>query len=145
VEQIIVLSGRSNIGKSNTIKIVYERLLTKYPYPSLIILPDTLAETGKEIWVVIKINGKRIGIESRGDNRTLVENALSIFVDYKCDIILCASRTRGESWDAIQAFGSAHDYNINRIEKVSKPTQPQQDISNIEYAEDIIERIENFF
>jgi hypothetical protein len=141
VKQIIVLSGKSNIGKSKTIKIVYELLLENYP--SLIILPDTLAETGKEIRVVIKINGKRIGIESRGDNRTLVENALKIFADHKCAIILCASRTRGGSWDAVQEFGASHTYNINRIEKVSKPTQ--QDTSNTEYAENIVEKIESFF
>jgi hypothetical protein len=142
VEQIIVLSGIANIGKSQTIGIVYELLLENYPY---LIIPDTLAETGREIRVVIEINGRRIGIESRGDSRTHVDTALEIFAYHECDIILCASRTRGGSWDAVQEFGLAHDYNINRIEKVLEPMQPQQDISNTEYAEDIIERIEGFF
>jgi hypothetical protein len=140
VEQIIVLSGKSNIGKSETIKIVYKLLLEKYPSLQTILQP---AATRKEIRVVIEINGKCIGIESRGDSRTHVDTALKIFADHECDIILCASRTRGGSWDAVQEFGLAHNYIINRIEKVSKPTQ--KDTSNTEYAEDIVEKIESFF
>jgi len=138
VDSIIALSGKTNVGKSRTIKIVYELLKQNYPTLKVLIEP---AETKVEIRVVIIINGKRVGIESRGDTREIVEKALDIFTDTKCNIIICATRTRGGSWNAVQEFANSNHFELKRIQKIPVETEVLQISSNKKYAKELMGEI----
>ena len=100
-----------------------------------------------EVFVIITINGKRIGIASKGDRDIHVNLALNKFDQQKCQIILCAARTQGsDSWNAAEKFAAKHNYSIkdNYIEKVAEPIKAQQDSSNKKCAADIVNKIEGY-
>lgn len=139
MKQLIALTGRSNVGKTWTIKAVYNLLLDNHP-ELRVIVPTSDHPT--EVRVVVSINGKTIGIESRGDTRKAVEHAQSIFAEHNCQIILCAARTKGGSWIAVKDFGGTHNYVIKRIKKGIERDVTQQIISNKSYTDRIIKDIE---
>jgi len=103
--QVYVISGPRNVGKSTTIRIIYNMLLEKYKGVEFFLDSGE----GKEISVIIEdVNGKKIGLESRGDpvdeeqaknNKNSYRNNLKKFKKKKCDIIFCTSRKRGETVD----------------------------------------------
>ncbi|MDR0442086.1 MAG: hypothetical protein LBH44_01605 [Treponema sp.] len=96
---IIALYGRSGCGKTESIKNVFDLLKSKYPSANVKVI-----FTGKDIKAIITgINGLTIGIESEGDPGFRLEQSLKDFVKAKCDIIFCASRTRGTTVDWINS------------------------------------------
>jgi hypothetical protein len=139
-KQLIALSGKGSVGKSSTIKIVYSLLQKKYPTLTVVVEP---LESAKEVRVVVRINGKRIGIESRGDTRGVVSRALSIFAESKCHIILCATRSRGSTWDAVEEFADQNKYEISRVEKIGEPVQTKQKGANKKCADGIFSVIDS--
>jgi hypothetical protein len=109
MKQIIGLYGTSNVGKSETIKNVYRKLTEKYL--DLTFLPDfeQITEEEGDICVIIIINGKIIGIESQGDPNSRIFISLPIFVKFKCDIILCATRTRGATVQEVEKLENTYE------------------------------------
>ncbi|MDI9319952.1 MAG: hypothetical protein QM530_05685 [Phycisphaerales bacterium] len=73
------------------------------------------------------MNGIKIGIESQGDPNSRVFVSIPIFVNLNCDLILCATRTRGATVQIIE--GLKNDFQINWIEK------KQVDDSKLYFAE----------
>jgi hypothetical protein len=94
---IFALYGSGNVGKSKTIKIVYD--LLKQAYPTAPVLE---INTGSDIMIVITINGKAIGIESQGDPNTRLPQSLKDFKKAACVIIVCATRNWGGTVDAVK-------------------------------------------
>ena len=95
--KILVLYGRSNVGKTGTLLKLMDILHLKgsvaktQPYLSSIDKTE-----------IIIYNGKRIGITSRGDDKKTLEKS---FIDMgECDLYICASRTKGETINYINAF-----------------------------------------
>jgi hypothetical protein len=138
---LIALSGKGSVGKSSTIKIVYGLLLKKYPTLTVVVEP---LESRNEIRIVVRINGKRIGIESRGDTVKAVESALNIFSNSKCHIILCATRSRGGTWDIVKEFADQNKYKFNRVDKIYEPAQVKQKGENKKCANRIFSAIDSF-
>lgn len=138
MKSIITLSGRGNIGKSATIRNVYESLVKQYLDHETI---HVNVNTDREISVVLKIGRKCIGIESRGDTRERVEDSLQMFLRYKCKIIVCATRTRGGSYDAVDEFAAMHKLEICRIKKIAEVETSQYTASNRKYARQIVKTV----
>ena len=62
--------------------------------------------------LVIEINGKIIGLESLGDPKSNLEMRLQeLITKYKCDIIYCTTRTRGETVRAVNTVSNNNGYN----------------------------------
>lgn len=137
MKQLITLVGKPNVGKSKTINKVYELLLAKYHDAK-----KDEHKTRVEIRAIITINKKRIGIASKGDRRQDVESALNHFAECKCQIILCAARTGGGSWDAVLEFGGERKYDINCIPKFAKTNLTEEE-SNSKCARLIAKKIES--
>ncbi|MDR0786080.1 MAG: hypothetical protein LBE74_09430 [Treponema sp.] len=96
---IFALYGRSNCGKSESIKNVFNLLKSKYPSAKV-----NMVFTGTDIKVIMAtIKGLYIGIESQGDPYSRLEQSLIDFENAGCDIIFCASRTRGMTVDWINS------------------------------------------
>src|SRR5438270_370149 len=92
MKKVIALRGISSKGKSQTIRQAYDLLVAKYPQARV----EHLAKSwGIDIKVVLTINGVKIGIESRGDPSNRLPESLTEFAEMGCEVIICATRTRG--------------------------------------------------
>lgn len=85
----IALKGKGEIGKTTAIKLLVSSFNTfGYKFESLIFKEV-------ELLAKIEINGLLVGITTRGDNVTCLED------DFKdlgeCDLYVCACRTRGKT------------------------------------------------
>lgn len=60
---------------------------------------------------VLSLNGKKIGFVSYGDD-DYNEHMLFNLADNECDVIVCASRTRGRSLDKVIEIANHHKYQI---------------------------------
>jgi hypothetical protein len=104
---IIAIFGASNQGKSSSIKEIVNRFN--------IIFPTAIIDykiTGTDILVIIRIGKVKIGVESHGDPGSRLESSLQLFVKEKCDIIVCATRTRGATVELVNNMFSIHHYDV---------------------------------
>ncbi len=116
---IIAVYGRSNEGKSETIKKVCQILLNEFSNADSLVKPINYDE---DILTAIKLGNVKIGIESQGDpnSRIITEQTIEKLADpYKestlggCDIIICATRTEGKTVKTVDKV--ADDYGYNTI------------------------------
>lgn len=115
---ILAIYGRANEGKSETIKNVCRLILDTFPtaVPSL----EEINYEG-DILLTITIGKVKIGIESQGDpkSRIIKEDTLRILADENsnnrlggCNIIICATRTGGETVNKVDEIANSFNYNI---------------------------------
>lgn len=136
MKRVFALTGTTNTGKSTTIRAVYELLLAEYPN----VKPEEGAILNRvEIKVVIVINGVKIGIESQGDpvKESRLEESLEEFVKVDCSIIICARRTYGKKFDAVEDL----NHKGYEIESIKMSKTPNPDSSNQKAASDIVREI----
>ena len=101
---LFALYGRANCGKSETIRNIFDQLKMKYPTAQI-----NQIYFGSDIKVIIKgIKGLSIGIESMGDPNSRLKQSLIDFENNGCDIIFCASRTRGMTVDWINSHSKKY-------------------------------------
>ena len=138
---IIAVHGRANEGKSETIKNVCKIILDTFP----------IAKPSKEninysddINLIIDINGVRIGIESQGDpnSRMIWKKTVRKLAEEKCDIILCATRTSGETVKTVDKIANDFDYHTLWISSYFSP-KLNKSILNLKAANNIIEIIKS--
>ncbi len=101
-KKIIAIYGRKNEGKTDTIRRIVDNIKTLFPNST-----DGLLKTEDgEIFGTIQIENTRIGIESQGDpkGRMMTQDTLSKLTD--CNIIICATRTRGETVHYVENIAS---------------------------------------
>jgi ABC-type multidrug transport system ATPase subunit len=129
--QIIALYGRSNIGKTTTLKLVVEKL-KKLPNATFQVFTET-----PDIKVIITIGKTKIGIESQGDPDGRLEESLDYFIRVECDVIICATRTWGATTELVK--NRAKPENIHWIKKFSGGDRKEdQDRSDLEKAAEIL-------
>jgi RNase H-fold protein (predicted Holliday junction resolvase) len=135
MKRAIALKGRADSGKTFTISKVYELLKAKYPP-----IEEEDFKIASDIRVILIIKGFKIGIESQGDPDSRLKNSLNLFIKKECDVIVCATRTRGQTVEAVEKL-SKFDYEIKWLEQnYVKPVE--QDKNNLAMAKDIIKEIE---
>ncbi len=132
----IALSGKSNMGKSATIKNVYALLTKKYGVSN----PQVLHETGKDISAIIIIKGVKIGIESEGDPGGRLKISLELFLAESCHVIICSMRTKGSTVRAVENLQPR--YTLVRIDQIEKATEAEQEANNKKIAQQIVENAE---
>lgn len=105
---IIAVRHVGGKGKSETIREFSNLLLTTYPSHT-VINSNTFNVSLPDISMVVLINGKKIGIESCGDPYTnLTERLDKLAKQHNCDIIICATRTRRETVNAVNVLSSIY-------------------------------------
>ncbi|MBN2589865.1 MAG: hypothetical protein JXA96_08375 [Sedimentisphaerales bacterium] len=135
MKKVIALWGCSNVGKSSTIKQVCELLLAKYP--------KTKKEHGifrVDIRVVLIINGVKVGIESQGDPGSRLSESLSLFAKMGCKVIVCATRTKGQTVDAVNKLKP--NYEVIWREQIATKSANWES-NNLEMAKWIVKKVEN--
>jgi hypothetical protein len=135
MKTIIALKGPSNTGKSATLVKVYEYLKARYPNA-----PIQHELTNHDIRALMEIKGQALGIESQGDPGGRLFESLRLFVREKCVIIVCATRTRGGTVQAVEQLAS--QFAIKWIDKPRELNATQHERTNNAFALDIMKQIE---
>jgi hypothetical protein len=135
-KKAIALSGRGNVGKTGTIKQVFELLKSKHR-----ITETNEINAGADITVIIVIGGVKIGIESQGDPGSRIFESLKLFVKEDCHIIICATRSWGATVDTFSELAS-DSYKLIQLWQVVKDTDSEQKASNKAMAERIVKEAE---
>ncbi len=119
---IIAVYGRKSEGKSSTIKNICKHILQYYPnaVPSIPII-----DYSGDILLTIQLGTIKIGFESQGDpgsrmlwNHT-VENLAKV---YNCDIIICATRTEGDTVKKVDYVADTYGYHTIWLSSFWSPT-----------------------
>lgn len=110
-KSIVIVAGKEKTGKSSAIKMVWDELRRRHPSSTF-----HLEKSDGDILACITIGKVKIGIESQGDPGSRIFNTLELLMDSKhsklasCDIIVCASRTRGKVKTHISNLSNRYDY-----------------------------------
>jgi hypothetical protein len=136
LKKVLALRGKSNVGKSQTIRTVVEMLTAKHPNAAI----EHNHATKVDIRVVLNINDLKIGIESQGNpNSRLIKESLDLFVRIGCDVIICATRTSGATVDAVDALAG---FDVQWLEQRKQSKVTEQILRNIVMARQIVEKVE---
>ena len=133
---VFVLKGRSNVGKSTVIKKVYELLIRKYKGST-----EEYLDSGADIKVVLTINKTKVGIESQGDVGEILDKSLKLFLKERCKIVICATRTRGQTVNTIENL-KTNNYEIIWFEQVPESDNIEQEVVNLRVAKKIFGEVE---
>jgi len=138
---IIANKGISNQGKSSSIKNVAKEILEQFPTAISSQNPINYEE---DINVIITIDNIKIGIESQGDPNSRIFTSLPGFAKKGCDIILCASRSNGETVNVIERTKSTYDYNLIWVTNPRSSAVDSHEFLNSLFTNQVIDIIKTF-
>jgi hypothetical protein len=137
---IIAVYGRQNEGKSDTIKRVCRTILAHYPKA----VPSEVPTYEGDIFMHIELLGIKIGFSSKGDPPEVATSYNEVWklAETGCQIIICATRTRGATTYKIDDIANREqfDYHTLWMSSYYAPTL-NQSVVNQMVAENIIEVI----
>ena len=87
-KKIIALQGTSSRGKTTTLKLLIAEMSKKHPV-------DIIDNSTAEQVAIVDIDGKKVGITTRGDSQYCLETDFKRLGD--CDLYVCACRSKGET------------------------------------------------
>ena len=147
---LLVNKGVADRGKSASIKMLVQEILSVYKqasyqayhynYNQEQFFNADLSYKG-DVTVIINIDGTKIGIESQGDPKSIIFKSLPFFVDQNCDIIVCASRTYGATYDIVEEISSEHNYDL--IWLTNPRAKHSNAFFNLLFVKQVISIIEN--
>jgi hypothetical protein len=96
--RLFAVKGVPHSGKGKTVRKVYKELLATFPDAKVKLCQRSA--NGRDICAVLSIRGTMIGIESDNHNNH-TERSLKLFLSKRCDVIVCATLTRGSTVEAV--------------------------------------------
>lgn len=118
--KVIALFGIKDTGKTTTLNLLNN-----------LINPDNPITDGKDHRRTFTYKGKTISITTPGDNETEIKKNIQYAQDENCDILVTASRTKGQSVKKLEEISK----NIRWIEK--NVGHKRQDLVNEAQAADL--------
>lgn len=113
MKKLLCVWGASNYGKTSAI-IEFDTILNLNFKGNINSISPSHGQPPDDIFRIytIKYNGQTytIGIESQGDPNSRQQASLDLFLQKNCDIIVCASRTGGETVSNVENFCSISQY-----------------------------------
>ena len=119
--KIYALYEKDNTGKTTVIKSVCSKLKSKHR----VLFSKNIED---DVCFVFEINGKIVGVTSYGDNKAVLLKPFHIFEDYKCEIVVAATRIRrtaSGSVKYIEIFAKEHSAEVIWIKKVYVDVQKE--------------------
>ena len=141
-KKIICLKGKHDSGKTHSMIRLEKEIVKIYQNgdrkKNEILFEDIYEIDFVEI--LNDINGNKIGINSRGDDRKFIERWLEILAENKCNIIFCTCRSYGKTEEAVIKFAKKHGYAFkdNFVEKEREPIKSKQKMSEEECVKNLI-------
>ncbi len=131
---VIAVSGVSDVGKTTSIRLLYEQLKNNHSHSMIF---ENYRKDADFI-VVLEINGKKVGIDSRGDKKhLLMESLYTLIVEYDCQIIVCACHMEKSLTRQLVNRLDRQKYDVKFIEKTAV-TDAMRDKSNEKTANEIL-------
>jgi len=108
---ILALWHAADKGKTETLRAFAIFLLQQYPqHQAVVPVPAVVPQSG-DFRLVVRIKNKVVAVESQGDPNTDLQDRLEELVNqYEADIILCSTRTKGDTVDAVEHLCSTYGY-----------------------------------
>jgi hypothetical protein len=141
----IAQSGPEDAGKTTTIRMMYGILLDRHPHATVEHLLPKRQSITADLRAVVTIGKIRIGIESQGDPWKLAARlipSLKLFVSLRCEVIICATRTRGGTVKAVQSLKT---YVLKRRTRTREVAPATREKCNRAEAHWMVEQIERMF
>lgn len=137
---IIAIWNSGGKGKSSTILNLANLLMTSYPSHTVIYCSKNASALTIDFRLILEISGKTIALESQGDPKTDLEKRLDdIAVTYKPDLVICSTRTRGETVHAVHRI--AHKHSFDKIWTSTYELTHSHNIVNIAKSEHLLDLI----
>lgn len=124
-KRLIALRGKSGVGKSTSIHILYRLLLDGPDAKTL-----EFHKYGRllDFRAIVELRGYKIGMVNRGDVAKDLNGYISMLAARKCHIIVCAARTKGDVSGVLSSY--SHKYDLTEILKIgSEEDAPISDLS----------------
>ena len=102
MKTIICFYGGAGIGKTSSILAVWNRLNLNNQSP--------LHQSADDICAVVPFCNSTVGIASQGDPCSAQDEWLEELMNLGCEIIVCASRTKGSTVDAVEDVAQRGEY-----------------------------------
>ena len=108
MKKVYVLSGSSNVGKTNTLHrlaILMDGMQAKYRRDTTVsaVPPSTIPFNADRQYLFEELStGRKIGISTAGDDRRAINGAFNFFATNNCDVGFVASKSSGCSIDEIE-------------------------------------------
>ena len=138
---IIAIYGRQNEGKSETIKKTCKLFLDNFPTATSSPIRENI-DYSKDILVEFIIDGVKLGFESQGDPNGKQFDTINNLANNGCYIIVCASRTKGETTHLIDNIANQHNYHTVWISSFFSPLLNSNTL-NIKASENLLEIIKS--
>lgn len=140
---ILVNWGKAGVGKTPSLRKVFDMLSSKYPFTIL----DN--RNGKDIKAIVTIGTCKIGIETQGDPKPyfVTADSMADFRQRGCRIVVAACRTSGDTWNAVYEMETKYGYHL--IEALHHRTYDRKlsdasyDLINTHYAKGVMAIIED--
>lgn len=113
MRKIIALYRAGDKGKTETLNYVIEILQAITTRSLTPLVPNY---TDRKATFVF--NGLTVSVCTAGDNATEIKQNEAYFNNQKCDIAITASRSKGESVDAINAMANSNGASIQWVRKL---------------------------
>ncbi len=136
MKTLLALRGAGNRGKSTTLRMLID--MVKSAYPSAILEEKRFKI---DITIVITIGKKKVGIETQGDPNSRLEESLKRFVEIGCKVIVCASRTYGQTVEIVSKAAES-GYNIRWFEKAQDRVPGERAAANMAIAKQLYAALE---
>ena len=128
----ICIWGNAGIGKTSLIRTVFDRLN---------IAGDAVVQTwGNDFCATLAMQCGTVGFASMGDPCSNQGTCLQQLVESGCDVILCASRTKGNTVNAVGNLAT-HGYRIIWTSPFSSGDTPVFPLNNL-FADAVIRLIQ---
>lgn len=142
--EVIALIGSASCGKTNTLGITYQMLLTKgfKQVPGHFSQEDAFNFLGEKIYGnkdfrdILTLDGKLLGIATGEDSVNGLSDVLHYFKNAGCAIAVCSSKDEPENIEIIKKY-SPHIL----IKKHSEPTNSLKRIHDWEYANKVMSHL----
>jgi hypothetical protein len=138
MKRIIALQGRGDSGKSTTIGILHDLLLSG-GYTQV---PGAFTPHGKDFIDVLTDGKRKIGITSSGDTYDLVHDRLQELITAGCQVCICACRTADRiPPGTIAAVNSFSGYSPEFVQKTYAQNPNQEPSINASDANNVFNEI----
>ena len=104
MKAIICMQGKADIGKTQTLREVYELLDSQEK--------NILEQQNDDICATVQMDDFLIGISTQGDPLSSQDEWILNLVHKSCDIIVCASRTKGTTVEFVKNCALQNDYSL---------------------------------
>lgn len=106
-EFVIANQGAGYIGKSSSVRAVYQLLKDK---GHKLFVEEW---QGEDIKAIFEVDGLKVGVESQGDPSSQMGETMEKYVEVGCDIIVTACRTKSDTYHKVTDYlGEENGYDV---------------------------------